>query len=177
MQLNIRIFLAILLIGLGSKSFAQHKVEILDGEALYKKIYKEAYDNIDEFQRINENGILLIKFDFEGGKISNIKFSSAQPQLLIRAFQAILKNSSLNIKKPTPSTSLVIPVLYNYKTSLSNSANDLVKQMPSINVNNLGNPSFQDSYDKFLGINSNDGKIFGVSCLVLPWVKLNGKTQ
>lgn len=72
---------------------------------------------------------------------------------------------------------MIIPVFYNYKTSLTTSVSDLLNQTPSIDVNKLPMSIFQNDYDKFLGIKSTDNKVLGISCIFLPWIKLKGKTE
>lgn len=67
MQLRFNFFWILIIISI--QTFAQKPAELDGGKKLYSDIYQVAYKQIDELQKINENGVLLIKVDLLDGKI------------------------------------------------------------------------------------------------------------
>lgn len=174
MQLKFSLFWILAIIGI--QTFGQQPVKLIGGKSLYNDIYQAAYKNIDELQKSNENGILLIKIELLDRKTKNITFSSEHPIQLISMLQGVIQNNILKTNSRSLKT-VIIPVSYNYKTTLTINASDLLNQVPSVAVDKIPAPISQNDYDSFLGIKSTSNEVFGVSCILLPSIKLNGKTE
>lgn len=173
MQLKHNLFLIFSIINI--TVFAQKKVEIIDGKILYDSIYHINYTNLDELQKINQNGTLLIKMDLLNGELKNIKFSSEYPTHLVKILKKTLQNIKIKSRKQSQLTNLIIPIFYDYRISSPTSLTDLINQIPAIDVNNLPPLNLQEDYQDFLGIRTQENNIIGIHCIFLPWIKLNGK--
>lgn len=164
------------LFGQRQQSGTTNVPDIATKTAFYKYLNKRISNNLDVLSKINQNGFVLIRFNYQQSRIINIKFSDGQPSALINTLSTSLK--TLKVKRNTifkENTVYILPLYYHYNCNYQQKdrlLGDVLNKIPEFHPHNRDSIQ-QATMDKDEYNNFFDSNHFGIRGVLLPWIDLS----